>query len=180
MIYTETAVAGAFIIDCSKLSDSRGFFSRSFCAEEFAQHGLESRFVQSNISLNHSKFTVRGMHMQADPFGEVKLVRCTRGAVFDALIDLRPDSPTFGKWAGAELTADNHRSLYVPKGCAHGYQTLRDESEVFYLVSEFYSPGSERGFRWNDPAFGIDWPEPVRAILSDKDSAWPLHHKETA
>ncbi len=174
MIYTKTAVAGAFIIDCNKLSDSRGFFSRSFCAEEFEQQGLESRFVQSNISLNHSKHTVRGMHMQIEPFGEVKLLRCTRGAVFDCCVDLRPDSPTRGKWAGVELTADNHRSFYIPKGCAHGYQTLCDQSEVFYLVSAFYNPESERGFRWNDPAFGIEWPEPAQAIISDKDRAWPL------
>ena len=175
MTFTETDVAGAYIIDCNKLTDSRGFFARAFCTEEFAQHGLETRLVQANISLNHEKFTVRGMHMQAEPHGEVKLVRCTRGAIFDAMVDLRPDSPTYGKWAGAELTADNHRMLYIPKGCAHGYQTLVDDSEVFYLVTEGYNPGSERGFRWNDPAFGIQWPETAQAHLSDKDSAWALH-----
>ncbi len=174
MTYTETDVSGAFIIDISKREDSRGFFARSFCAEEFAEHGLEHRFVQANLSLNHKRHTLRGMHMQTEPHGEVKLVRCTRGAVFDVVIDLRPDSSTYKQWAGVELTAGNHRMFYIPQGCAHGYLTLCGESEVFYLVSQFYHPESERGLRWNDPAFGIDWPQTEGMILSEKDRSWAL------
>lgn len=174
MTFTETDVAGAYIIDCNKLTDERGFFARSLCSKELSDRKLECNFVQSNISLNHHKYTLRGMHMQANPFGEVKLIRCTRGSVFDAFVDLRPNSPTYGKWAGAELTADNHRSLYIPKGCAHGYQTLVDNSEVFYFVSTAYHPESERGYRWNDPAFGIQWPHTKNALLSEKDQTWPL------
>ncbi len=174
MIFTPTAIDDAWIIECKMLTDPRGFFARAFCAEEFEQHGLEANFVQANLSGNKLKHTVRGMHMQAEPFGEVKLVRCTRGVIFDAFIDMRPDSPTFLQWFGTELTQDNHRMLYVPKGCAHGYQSLCDDAEVFYLVSTPYQPASERGVRWNDPKIGIQWPEPARAIISDKDNAWPL------
>ena len=178
MIFTETAIPGAWIVDCKKLSDPRGFFARAFCAEEFAQHGLESAFVQANLSGNKLRHTVRGMHMQAEPYGEVKVVRCTRGAVFDVFIDMRPESPSYLKWFGAELTQDSHRMLYIPKGCAHGYQTLCDDSEVFYLVSTPYQPSSERGIRWNDPFVGIEWPEMNHAVISDKDSGWPLIQPE--
>ncbi len=177
MIFTETNVAGAFLIELNKLNDDRGFFARAFCTEEFADHGLETVFVQSNISRNLKKNTLRGMHMQVAPYGEVKVVRCTRGAVFDCFVDLRPESPTYLQWAGAELTEDNHRMLYIPKGCAHGYQTLCDEAEVMYLVSTAYHPDSERGYRWNDPAFGIDWPEKENLMISDKDRNWPLQQE---
>ncbi len=178
MIFKETAVQGAFIIELNELQDERGFFARAFCADEFAAHGLETAFVQANISQSNHKHTVRGMHMQTKPHGETKLMRCTRGAVYDALIDLRPDSPTFHKWVGVELTADNHKMLYVPAGCAHGYQTLSDDAEVFYPVTAPYNADSEIGIRWDDPFFGIDWPEKTNAIVSDKDKAWPLY--ETA
>lgn len=174
MLFTPTAVDGAYIIEFEKRGDPRGFFARAFCAEEFAAHGLETTFVQANVSRSAEKFTLRGMHLQAEPHGETKLMRCTRGAVFDALIDLRPESPTFKKWIGVELTADNHKMLYVPAGCAHGYQTLCEDAEVFYPVTEFYHPESEQGVRWDDPAFGIDWPEKENPVLSDKDKAWPL------
>ncbi len=175
MIFKETAVQGAFIIELNELQDERGFFARAFCAEEFAAHDLETSFVQTNVSRNKYKRTVRGMHMQTEPHGEIKVVRCTRGAIFDAFIDLRPESPTFLKWFGAELTEENHRTLYIPKGCAHGYQTLCDDVEVFYLVSTAYHAESETGLRWNDPFFAIDWPEKTNAIVSDKDAAWPLY-----
>lgn len=175
MIFHETAVQGASLIELNKLTDDRGFFARAFCTAEFAEHGLETVFVQSNVSRNRKRGTLRGMHMQADPHGEVKVVRCTRGAVFDAFVDLRPESPTYLQWFGAELSEDNHRTLYIPSGCAHGYLTLCDEAEVMYLVSASYHPESERGYRWNDPAFGIEWPKtPGEKIISDKDSSWPL------
>ncbi len=174
MLFTETAIAGATLIELNRLTDERGFFARAFCAEEFAAHGLETNFVQANVSKSAQKYTLRGMHLQAEPHGEVKLMRCTRGTVFDCLIDLRPESPTFKKWFGVELTADNHKMLYVPAGCAHGYQTLCDDAEVFYPVSTAYHPESEQGCRWDDPAFDIDWPEKDNPVLSDKDKAWPL------
>ena len=174
MIFTPTAVDGAFIIDFEKFEDHRGFFARAFCAQEFATHGLEPHFVQANVSQNRERHTLRGMHMQDELFGEVKLARCTKGAIYNAIIDMRPDSPTFCKWTGVELTAENHRSFYIPKGCAHGYQTLTEDAEVFYMASAFYQPDSERGVRWNDPSFGIDWPVKDNLVISDKDKSWPL------
>jgi dTDP-4-dehydrorhamnose 3,5-epimerase len=173
VIFTETELPGAFVIDLERRDDPRGFFARAWCANEFAQHGLSTRLVQANLSFNDEAGTVRGMHFQREPAAEAKVIRATRGAIFDAIIDLRPDSPTFKRWIGVELTADNRRALYVPEGFAHGYQTLVPDTETFYLVSEFYTPEAEGGVRWNDPAFGIDWPSPENPILSEKDASWP-------
>jgi dTDP-4-dehydrorhamnose 3,5-epimerase len=173
MLFTETNLPGAYLLDFEKREDNRGFFARAWCQREFEEHGLVPDLVQVNVSFNHQKGTLRGMHMQRPPHEETKLVRCTRGAIFDAIVDMRPESPTFLQWFGVELTADNYKMLYVPKGFAHGYQTLTDGAEVVYQVSAFYAPGAERGLRWDDPAFGIDWPLPV-SVLSDKDAAAPL------
>lgn len=172
MIFTETALPGAYIIDLEKLEDSRGFFARGYCWNEFERRGLAPRVVQSNISYNLKKGTLRGMHYQIPPHCETKLVRCTRGGIYDVIIDLRPESKTFKKWIAVELTVDNFRSLYVPGGFAHGFQTLQDGTEVTYHVSEFYTPKAERGIRHNDDAFAIGWPLPVEAI-SEKDQSWP-------
>lgn len=162
---------GAFVIDPEPMADARGFFARGFCQREFAAHRLNPRVVQCNLSFNPKKGTLRGLHYQLSPAAEVKLVRCTMGAIYDAIVDLRRDSATYCRWFGVELTAQNHRMLYVPEGFGHGYLTLADDTEVFYQVSEFYAPGQERGARWNDPAFGIRWPmEP--AIISDKDRGY--------
>ncbi len=170
MIFTETPLAGAYVIDLEKRGDARGFFARAFCEREFAAHGLVTRFVQANDSLSAQRGTLRGMHYQLAPKAETKLVRCIRGALFDVVLDLRSESATFGKSFGAELTAENLRMMYVPKGFAHGFVTLADDTEAFYLVDEFYSPEHERGVRWNDPRFAIEWPiAPV--VLSDKDRA---------
>ncbi len=170
MIFTETPLQGAFLVDIEKRGDSRGFFARAFCEREFAAAGLVSRFVQANDSLSAQKGTLRGMHYQLAPKGETKVVRCIRGALYDVLLDLRPGSPTFGKSFGAELTAENRRMMYVPKGFAHGFITLADDTEAFYFVDEFYAPDRERGVRWDDPKFKIAWPvAPV--VLSDKDRA---------
>jgi dTDP-4-dehydrorhamnose 3,5-epimerase len=173
MLFTETKLKGAFIIDLDLKSDSRGFFARTFCAQEFEAHGLKPAVSQCNLSFNHKAGTLRGMHYQVAPACETKLVRCTRGAVYDVIIDLRPDSPTYRQHIGVELSADNRRALYVPEMFAHGYQTLTDDAEVVYQVTEFYTPGYERGARYNDPAFGIEWPMPVQ-VISDKDANWPL------
>jgi dTDP-4-dehydrorhamnose 3,5-epimerase len=173
VIFTETELAGAFVIDLERREDPRGFFARAWCADEFSEHGLNTRLVQANLSFNDQAGTVRGMHFQREPAAEAKVIRATRGAIFDAIIDLRPDSPTYKRWIGVELSADNRRALYVPEGFAHGYQTLVPDTETFYLVSEFYTPEAEGGVRWNDPAFGIEWPSPERPILSDKDANWP-------
>jgi dTDP-4-dehydrorhamnose 3,5-epimerase len=173
MIFTETCLAGAFIIDLERREDARGFFARTFAVDEFEAHGLETRVVQANTSWNHRRGTVRGMHYQIAPHAEVKLVRCVQGAVHDVIIDLRPDSPTYREWIGVDLTAENGRTLYVPEGFAHGYQTLVDGSETSYMVSHAYVPGAEQGVRWNDPAFGIAWPIPGDPILSEKDASWP-------
>lgn len=173
MIFQETKLKGAFIIEVERIEDERGFFARAWCRNEFRPRGLESQWAQSNISFNWKKGTLRGMHFQVAPHEEVKLVRCTRGAIYDVIIDLRPNSPTYKQWIGVELTATNHRMLYVPKGFAHGYQTLENDSEVFYQASEFYAPECERGIRWNDPAFGIDWPDAETRVISSKDAHWP-------
>lgn len=173
MIFTETELAGAFVVDLERREDDRGFFARAWCADEFAAHGLNTRLVQANLSFNDRKGTLRGMHFQEKPAAEAKLIRCTRGAIFDAIIDLRPDSSTFKRWVGVELTAENRRALYVPEGFAHGYQTLEVDTETFYLVSEYYTPSAESGVRWDDPAFGIRWPDPGSAFVSKKDRAWP-------
>lgn len=173
MIFIETKLKGAFIIEPERLEDERGFFARTWCHDEFEAHGLNSQLVQTNISFNYRKGTLRGMHYQASPYEEVKLVRCTKGAVYDVIIDLRPKSPTYLKWTGVDLTEDNHKMLYVPEGFGHGYQTLTDASEVFYQVSQFYTPEAEKGVRWNDPVFGIDWKKVGQMVISEKDRNWP-------
>ena len=169
MIFTETPIPGAFLIDLEKRGDDRGFFARAFCETEFAAHQLVTHFVQVNNSLSAQKGTLRGMHYQLAPQAETKLVRCIRGSLYDVILDLRPGSSTFGKSFGAELSAENRRMMYVPKGFAHGFITLTDVAEAFYFVDEFYAPDRERGVRWNDPKFQISWPlAPV--VLSDKDA----------
>ena len=172
MIFTPTALGGATIVDLERREDERGFFARIYCEREFAEHGLRARMVQSNMSHTRRAGTLRGMHYQIPPHSEDKLVRCVRGAIWDAIVDLRPDSPTFRKWIGVELSADNGRMLLVPKGFAHGFVTLTEDCAVTYQVSEFYTPAAERGLRWNDPAIGIRWPVEV-VDLSDKDRDWP-------
>lgn len=174
MIFTETHIAGVFVVETEPRGDERGWFARGWCAAEFAAHGLDAHIEQVNVARTERSGTIRGMHWQAEPHGEAKLVRCTRGAVFDVAIDLRPASPTCGAWVGVELKDDGRRMLYVPEGCAHGYQALADGTEVTYLVTHAYVPGAERGVRHDDPAFGIQWPLPV-ADLSPKDRAWPDH-----
>lgn len=173
MIFRETKLKGAFIIELKRLEDERGFFARTFCQEEFRAHGLNPRVVQCNISFNKQKGTLRGMHYQIAPYEEAKLVRCTRGAIYDVIIDLRPESPTFKQWVAAELTAENRRMLYVPEGFAHGFQTLEDNTEVFYMMSEFYHPECAKGVRWDDPAFGIKWPITSNVTISVKDRNYP-------
>ena len=173
MKFNKTRLPGAYIIELEKVGDERGFFARAWCQKEFREHDLVTKFVQCNLSFNKRGNTLRGMHYQSAPLEEVKLVRCTRGAIFDVIIDLRPESSTFLKWIGVELTSDNYNMLYIPEGFAHGYITLTKESEVFYQVSQFYSPKHERGVRWNDPVFGIDWPIDGDVVISEKDNNWP-------
>jgi len=170
--FIETALAGAYIIEPEKKQDERGFFARVWCEREFREHRLNHRFVQCNVSFNKKRGTLRGMHYQVDPFAEAKLVRCTRQAIHDVIIDLRPDSPTFRQHISVVLSADNHRMLFIPEGFAHGFQTLEDNTEVFYQMSEFYSPEHARGVRWNDPAFGITWPFP-EPIMLERDRNYP-------
>ena len=173
MICTESPLVGAYVIDVDRKSDNRGFFARTFCAKEFGDLGIKSQVAQINICHNDTQGTVRGMHYQVPPATETKLVRCTRGAIYDVIVDLRPDSPTYLQHYGIELSADNYRSLYVPEMFAHGYQTLTPEAEIVYVVSEFYTPGCERGLRYNDPVFDIQWPLPI-SLISQKDSSWDL------
>ena len=172
MIFTETKLKGAFIIEVEKKEDERGFFGRSWCAKEMKDHGLNVNIRQANISLNKAKGTLRGMHFQIAPHQEAKLVRCSRGSIYDVIIDLREDSSTFKQWIGVELTQDNYKMLYVPEDFAHGFITLEDNCEISYLMSEFYVPGAGATIRWNDPLFKIDWPmEPV--VISEKDKTQP-------
>jgi dTDP-4-dehydrorhamnose 3,5-epimerase len=173
MIFTETALKGAFIIEPQLIPDERGLLARTWSAEEFARHGLNPRVVQGNLSLNKRRGTFRGMHFQISPHQEVKLVRCTAGSIYDVIIDLRKDSFSFLKWIGVELSASNRLMLYVPEGFAHGFQTLEDNTEVVYQISEYYHPESARGVRWDDPAFGIRWPLPV-SVISERDRNHPL------
>ena len=172
MIFTETKLKGAFLIEVQKFEDERGFFGRTFCQKEFQKYGLNPNVSQANVSYNKKKGTLRGMHFQAAPYEEIKLVRCTRGAICDVIIDVRPESATFRQWTYAELRADNYLMLYVPEGFAHGFQTLEDDTEVIYQVSQFYTPGSERGIRYDDPVFKIAWPLAVQ-VISEKDRNWP-------
>jgi dTDP-4-dehydrorhamnose 3,5-epimerase len=179
MIFTETSLRDAYLVELEQREDERGFFARSFCQREFSELGLDPCVVQCNISFNRHSGTLRGMHYQIPPHTEAKLVRCTRGAIYDVIIDLRPSSPTYQKWTGVELTAENRSALYIPAGFAHGFQTLTDDSEIFYQMSEFYAPEAARGIRWNDPTFGITWPLPVR-VISKKDSAIPNYDPSTS
>jgi dTDP-4-dehydrorhamnose 3,5-epimerase len=169
---TETRLAGAFVIEVELSRDERGFFARTFDADEFRRCGLDPTVAQCNTSFNERAGTLRGLHYQAEPDGECKLVRCTRGAIYDVIVDLRADSETYCRWFAVELSADNARELYIPKGLAHGFQTLTDDSEVAYQMSHVYVPEAARGVRWDDPAFGIDWPEAERTV-SDRDSSFP-------
>ncbi|NUM48997.1 MAG: dTDP-4-dehydrorhamnose 3,5-epimerase [Anaerolineales bacterium] len=172
MFFTEIEIPGAYLVDLKRLEDERGFFARSWCAREATELGIDPNVVQCNISFNKIKGTLRGMHLQLPPFAESKLVRATRGAIYDVIIDLRPASATFRQWFGVELTADNRRALFVPKGFAHGFQTLADDTEIFYQMSEFYAPETARGVRWDDPEFGIQWPLEVTE-MSPKDRIIP-------
>jgi dTDP-4-dehydrorhamnose 3,5-epimerase len=172
MIFKETSLKGAFIIEPERREDSRGFFARTWCEKEAVVHGVNPKVVQCNISYNHRKGTLRGMHYQKAPFEEAKLVRCTMGAIHDVIIDLRPDSPTFTRHFAVILTAENRMMLYIPEGFAHGFQTLTDNAEVFYQMSQFYSPDCAAGVRWNDPAFAIAWPTAKR-IINDRDRNYP-------
>lgn len=169
MIFTKTKLEGAYIIEPEKRSDDRGFFARIWCEDEFKAHGLNTNLVQANMSRSFYKGTLRGMHYQLPPFAETKLVRCTKGSIYDVIIDIRSDSPTYKQWLGVELTEENHKMLYVPEGFAHGFLTLTDNAEATYLVTAFYNAENERGLRYNDPAFGINWPAPITNI-SDKDA----------
>ena len=173
MIFHKTGLQGAYAIEPKRIEDSRGFFARAWCQKEFEKAGLETNFVQCNLSFNVSKGTVRGMHFQKHTYQEVKLVRCTKGEIFDVIVDLVPTSATYLKWFGIRLSEKNHKMLYIPKNYAHGYQTLCDESEIFYQVSQFYVPGSEAGLRWDDPELAIQWPITTQVTISDKDKSWP-------
>lgn len=172
MTFHETKLPGVFEIHLQPIADERGFFARSWCQKEFAANGLNSQLVQCNVSFNNRRGTLRGMHYQAAPHSECKLVRCTQGAIYDVAVDLRPDSPTYKQWVGITLTAGNRYMFYIPAGCAHGFLTLEDETEIFYQMCEFYHPEAARGVRWNDPAFEIAWPGKVE-VISERDRTCP-------
>ncbi len=172
MRFTAAPIEGAYVIELEPKADERGFFARAWCRQELESQGLVGDVAQCNISFNQSRGTLRGLHYQLAPHEEVKFVRCTAGAIFDVMVDLRRGSPTFKRWFGVELTAENRKMAYVPKGCAHGYQTLAESTEVFYLTSASYSPEAERGIRWNDPAFRISWPLSV-SVISKRDQSHP-------
>jgi dTDP-4-dehydrorhamnose 3,5-epimerase len=172
MKFTETGLPKAYIVDIEPAADERGFFARSWCRREFEAHGINPNVAQCGVSFNHRRGTLRGMHYQAPPQPEAKLVRCTMGSIYDVIVDLRPESRAFGKWFAVELSADNRRMLYVPEGVAHGFQTLEDNTEVLYQISEFFRPECARGVRWNDPAFGIRWPGAEPRIMSQRDMSF--------
>ena len=172
MMFTETKLKGAYVIEPEKLEDERGFFARTFCRKEFEAHGLNPNLVQCNISFNKRESTIRGMHYQVKPYGETKLVSCVGGAIYDIIIDMRPNSPTYCQWLAVELTSENFKLLYVPEGFAHGFQTLCDNTVVFYHMSEFYASEYANGVRWNDPVFGIQWPAASKRIISAKDDGY--------
>ena len=173
MIFKETKLKGAFVIEPERIEDERGFFARTFCRNEFEAHGLNPHLVQCSLSFNKKKGTLRGMHYQTAPHEETKLVRCTRGSIYDVMLDLRPTSPTFKQWVSAELTGENQRILYVPEGVAHGFQTLEPDTEVFYQIGEFYHSESAQGVRWDDPTLAIRWPI-AQPIMSERDRTLPL------
>jgi dTDP-4-dehydrorhamnose 3,5-epimerase len=177
VVFYETNIEGAFVIEPERVEDERGFFARTWCRREFETRGLNPCLMQCNISFNKKKGTLRGMHYQQEPYEEVKLVRCTMGGIYDVIIDLRSGSPTFKKWTAVEMTAENRRMIYIPVGLAHGFQSLTDNSEVLYQMSEFYHPESAHGLRWNDPTFGIEWPLPIKTI-STKDMSYPNWNSE--
>lgn len=172
MLFEKMNLEGLWVISPQLVEDKRGFFARMVCEKEFEAHGLPNRWTQQNIAYNHRKGTLRGMHYQLGDSAEIKVVRCTQGSIYDVVVDLRKASPTYLRWTGVELSAENHKMFYIPEGFAHGYMTLTDHAEISYLVSAFYAPGAESGIRYNDPKVGIAWPmEP--AVISDKDSSWP-------
>ena len=173
MIFTEREVKGVYIIELEPFEDERGFFAQSFSQSEFEARGLVSQFVESNVSYNRRRGTLRGLHYQAAPYGQAKLVRCTRGAIFDVAVDVRPSSPTFRQWVGAQLTEENRLMMYLPADLAHGFQALEDNTEVFYQVSEVYAPAAYEGYRWNDPAFAVKWPLPDELVLNKRDESYP-------
>jgi dTDP-4-dehydrorhamnose 3,5-epimerase len=173
MQLTETGLPGAYVIDLEPVEDARGFFARAWSARELSSIGLESRIDECNLSFNGRRGTLRGMHFQRPPHAEVKLIRCIKGALYDVIVDLRTDSPTFRHWVGFELDEENRRMLYVPRGFAHGFQTLADGTEVYYMISNAHVPEAAAGVRWNDPSFGIDWPMAEPTVISDKDRSWP-------
>ncbi len=177
MIFHETPLVDAWLLEPERIADERGFFARTFCRRDFAARGLDPAIAQCSVSFNHRRGTLRGLHFQAAPHEEVKLVRVTRGAVWDVIVDLRPESPTFRKHFSIILSAESRNELYIPKGMAHGFQTLEDGTEVFYQISEFYAPESARGYRWDDPTFAIPWPETV-TVLSEKDRTLPLFEED--
>jgi dTDP-4-dehydrorhamnose 3,5-epimerase len=172
MIIAEARIAGAWLIDIEPARDARGFFARTWCRRELSAQGLEVGIVQESISHNLRRGTVRGLHFQRPPHEETKIVRCTRGAIFDVIVDLRPSSPTYRQWQSVELTAENRRALYIPRGCGHGFQTLLDDTEVFYQISSFFAPEAAAGYRYDDQAFAIAWPMPV-TVISERDLGWP-------
>ncbi len=177
MRFSPTGLVDAYVVEPEKREDDRGFFARTWCQKEFSDRGLDAHLVQCNISFNTHKGTLRGMHFQLPPYAETKLVRCTQGALYDVIVDLRSHSATFRQWTAVELTAENCKALYVPQGFAHGFQTLADRTEVFYQMSEFYQPGYARGFRWNDPMFSIDWPAPM-GVISERDRTYDDYQPE--
>lgn len=172
MKFIETPLVGAYVVEMEPIADNRGYFARSYCEREFVERGLKVPFVQCNVSYNHQRGTIRGMHYQREPHGETKLIRCIRGAIYDVIVDIRPESASYGKWYGVELCSSNQRMLYVPDGFAHGFQTLENETEVFYQMGNFFVPESSEGLRWDDPVIGIEWPLPC-SVISDKDQSYP-------
>lgn len=178
MTFTETHLPGAYVIEPEPVGDERGFFARMMCEKEFAEHDLDMDIVQANISYSARRGTLRGLHYQEPPHAENKMVRCTQGAIYDVMVDMRESSPTFLEWEGVELTAENRRMTYVPEGCAHGFLTLTEGCEAFYTVTAAYAPGAERGLRYDDPALDIEWPGDIR-VVSEKDQSWPLIQRPT-
>jgi dTDP-4-dehydrorhamnose 3,5-epimerase len=174
MLFQSTTLPGVFVLELERIADERGFFARTFSKDEFRERGLTSRLAQCSLSFNPLRGTLRGLHYQAEPYAETRLVRCTMGAIYDVVVDLRPDSDAYCRWVAAELSADNRLMLYVPEGCAHGYLTLTNDAEVFYQMSEAYRPEAARGVRWDDPAFSVSWPFSPR-LMSDRDAAYEAY-----